>query len=169
MFRRIRCNLPESASLDVVKTMLMPILDYGDLVYDIAPKTTKQNLQPLVNSSLRTVYWNKNTRNHEKLHKLADMNLLVDRREQHLLTHSFRASLQHHRLDHRPIRTRVHDERLIRVNRAYNPVFRKSLTYRTAEAWNHLDNAVRSYKTETEFKSWLKKEYDKKIVALPNI
>ena len=169
MFRRVRPNFPEAASLDVVKTMLLPVLDYGDLVYGVAPETILDNLQPLVNSALRTVYWNKNTRNHQKLHKLAKLNLLKDRRKKHLLVHSFRASLKADRRDHRPIRTRAHDERLIVNTRAKNPAFRKSLLFRTASTWNKLDVTTRKYKNETEFKGWLKKEYDKKIEDLPDI
>ena len=46
MFRRVRHNLPEKASLTVVKTMLLPILDYGDLIYSVAPVTILENLQP---------------------------------------------------------------------------------------------------------------------------
>ena len=106
MFRRVRRNLPVAASLNVVKTMLLPILDYGDLIYGVAPPTTLDNLQPLVNNALRTVYWNKGTKNHEKLHKLAELNLLKQRREMHLLMHSFKASLDLARRDNRPIRTR---------------------------------------------------------------
>ena len=169
MFRRIRKNLPTSASLDVVKTMILPVLDYGDIIYDVAPKTTKDNLQPLINNALRTVYWNENTRNHEKLHKLADLNLLNDRRDSHMLLHSFRASLKQDRIDNRLIRTRAHDERLMKSHRVKNGAYRKSLLHRTSTIWNHLDVAVRQYKKETEFKSWLKKEYDKKIKLLPNI
>ena len=83
--------------------------------------------------------------------------------------HSFRASLKYDRIDHRPIRTRAHDERLIRNIRDKNPVYMKSLLFRTATTWNRLDNEIRRYKNETEFKAWLKKEYDKKIESLPDI
>ena len=169
MFRRIRKNLPTSASLNVVKTMILPVLDYGDIIYDVAPKTIKDNLQPLISNALRTVYWNENTKNHQKLHKLADLNLLDDRREMHMLVHSFRASLKIDRIDHRPIRTRAHDERLIKSHRVKNGAYRKSLLHRTSTVWNRLDVAIRCHKNETEFKSWLKKEYDKKVKALPNV
>ena len=69
----------------------------------------------------------------------------------------------------RLIRTRAHDERLLKTNRVKNPAYRKSLLFRTATLWNRLDVATRRYKKETEFKAWLKKEYDKKIKALPDI
>ena len=169
MLRKIRKNFPEDTSLTVVKTMLLPILDYGELVYGVAPKTTLDNLQPLVNSALRTVYWNQNTRNHLKLHKLADLNLLHHRRESHLIAHSFKASLVPAKIDNRIIRTRRHDGRLMKVPRVKNPVFRKSLDFRTATIWNQQDIITRKTLHTTEFTAWLKKEYDKKITALPDV
>ena len=169
IFRRNSPNLPEKAKLDVVKTMLLPIMDYGDIIYSVAPCTVVDTLQPVLSNALRTVYWRKGTKNHEKLHKLADLNLLKHRREMHLLKHAFDSSLCDDKIDKRPLRTRAHDARLLKVSRVHNPIYRKSLSHRDAILWNQLKVPTRLLRTSTGFNAWLKKEYDKKIKSLPDV
>ena len=38
LFNRIKYNLPESPAVKVIKTMIIPIIDYCDVFYDVATK-----------------------------------------------------------------------------------------------------------------------------------
>ena len=84
------------------------------------------------------------------MHKLADLNLMKHRREIHLLKHAFNASLKDMNIDKRPLRTRAHDARLLKVSRVKNPIYRKSLIHRDAILWNQQKLPTRMLRTATE-------------------
>ena len=169
MFRRIRNNMTEDAAKKVLKSMILPIADYGDLIYGMCIKTHLWKLQLVINKALRTCLRNKGTTNTEKLLKAADINYLEDRREQHLMQKAFDVSLDIIALDRRIIRTRQHDERLLKVTRPKNPIYRRSIEYRVAIAWNKLDNSIRAYKSREQFKQWNDGKYKDKLKLLPDL
>ena len=161
--------LTEKAAVDVLKTMILPITDYGDICYMVAIKTHILKLQNAINKGLRTALCHRGTINTEKLMKVAKLNSLEDRREQHLSHKAFLQSLNINLVDRRPIRTRAHDERLLKVKRPLNPNYRKSLEYRLSMRWNSFENETRAIKEENQFKQWNDNIYKAKLKALPDI
>ena len=169
LYRRVRNNMTEEVAKDVLKTMLLPIVDYGDLIYSPCINTHLWKLQLIVNKNLRTCLWKKGTTNTEKLLKEANINFLADRREKHLQQKAFDLSLDIRAVDRRNIRTRKHDERLLKVTRPKNPIYRQSLEYRAAMKWNSFDIKVRAFKTREQFKQWNDGKYKDKIKSLPDL
>ena len=169
LFRKIRWNLTEDAAKKILKAMILPVADYGDLVYGTCIKTHIAKLQLVINKGLRTCLKDRNTINTEKLLKLADINYLEDRRDKHLLQKAFEVSLDIKAVDRRNIRTRAHDERLLKVKRPKNPIYSRSLEFRVATTWNKLDITTRALKTKEQFKQWNDGKYKDKIKMLPDL
>ena len=68
-------------------------------------------------------------------------------------------------IDIRPIRTRQHDQRLLKQSRSLNPAYVRSLEYRLAGAWNKLLVETRSIKEGPKFTKWNKETHDLLILA----
>ena len=149
--------------------MILPAIDYSDVVYMTAIKTHINRLQQVVDGGVRTCIKNKGTINALKLRKVAKLNSLEERRDAHLLKKAFVVSLDADALDKRQIRTRVHDERLLKITRPKNPAYRKSLEYRVATTWNKLEISIRAIKDHGNFKKWIDKTLVDKLKLLPNI
>ena len=169
LFRHARKNMTEKAAVGVLKTMILPVPDYGDICYMVAIKTHIVKLQNAVNKGLRTALCHRGTINTEKLLKVAELNYMEDRREQHFSHKAFLQSLNINLIDRRPIRTRAHDERLLRVTRPLNPMYRKSAEYRLSMRWNSFEKETRSITNEMQFKQWNDGIYKEKIKAFPDI
>ena len=61
---------------------------------------------------------------------------------------AFKAALDETALDIRPIRTRLHDQRLLKQSRSLNPAYVRSLEYRLSGAWNKLLVEIRSIRRD---------------------
>ena len=169
ILRKARKNMTEEVAIKVLKNMIIPIADYGDICYKISTKTHQNKIQLVINKALRTCIKDRGTINTEKLMKVADINYLSDRREQHQLQLAFNMSQDNRAIDRRNIRTRAHDERLLKVTRPKNPAYRHSVEYRLATTWNSLDTSIRSFTTKTQFKQWNDNIFKEKRNKLPNI
>ena len=169
LFRHARKNMSEKAAVDVLKTMILPVTDYGDICYMVATKTHILKLQNALNKSLRTALCHRGTINTEKLMKVAGINYLNDRRDQHLSHKALIQSLNINLVDRRPIRTRAQDERLLKVNRPLNPSYTHSIEFRLANRWNSFEIDTRAIRDENQFKQWNDNLYKEKLKALPDI
>ena len=82
-----------------------------------------------------------------------------DRRTMHLNTAAFDFSMVEVNIDSRDIRTRAHDERLVKIIRPKNPFYRKSYEFRVSSLWNSFDNEIRAHTEKDKFQRWNKKRY----------
>ena len=165
LFNRSKFDLPEKESVKIVKTMILPVVDYCDVFYDVAGQTSLEGIQILINKSLKIAYRRSGILNTAALHRKAKLNKLKDRRHYHLMEMAFKASLDETALDIRPIRTRLHDQRLLKQSRSLNPAYTRSLEYRLAGAWNKLQVVTRSIKEGPKFTKWNKEFHDNLILG----
>ena len=89
----MRNFLNEKASLLVYKNMLLPILEYGDMLYTGLTATCKKRLQTLQNKGLRCALKRDMDTSTDKLHSEANLLKLEYRRQQHLLNFMYDMSL----------------------------------------------------------------------------
>ena len=80
---------------------------------------------------------------------------------------AFKASMSPDLIDVRNIRTRAHDQRLLKIKRVKNPAYRNSLEFRTAIKWNSLHKDTRKIDDLASFTTWLDCFFDKKLEAYP--
>ena len=138
--------------------MILPTIDYGDTLYSVTNQNILENLQYAFNRGLKTTY------NNEEFHvdpclRKCDVNRLDDRRTMHLNTAAFDFSADVNNLDIRDIRTRAHDEHLVKIVRPKNPFYRKSFEFRVSSLWNSFDNEIRAHTENEKFQRWNKKRY----------
>ena len=153
-FRRMRGFLNTKAAVMVYKSMLLPILEYGDIFFCAASVANKKRLQTLQNKALRCALGRGLETSTEQLHAEAGILKLKYRREQHLLNYMFDRA-QNHTL-HMPkssIKTRSQNKKLLKIKRPFTEKFKKSLAYLGPKTWNSLPDQFHSALTKNYFKA----------------
>ena len=156
MFRRTHPSLTEDSALKVLKCIMLPVIDYADIIHTCTNKTILDRLQNAFERALKTLYPGDRS-GIPALSVKAKVNKLSDRRHMHLLDAAFNLTLDHSNIDDRDIRTRAHDGKHLLVKRPKNPIYRKSLEYRLSTTWNSLKTEPRILETKEEFQRWNQK------------
>ena len=167
LFRKIRLSMTQKSAADVLKLMLLPSIDYGDIFYTSAIKTELEHLQSSFDRGLRTTYIHEDTINAKKLTKIAELNSLADRRTFHVELTAFKLTLDNNEMDNRLIFTRLHDGKLLHTTWPKNPHYRKSLRYRQATTWNSFHTNIRIIDDLNTFIAKRKEFYVNKLLNDP--
>jgi hypothetical protein len=164
LFRKVRGKLTDESSEKVLRNMILPSIDYGDIIYGTTTKTILENLQYSFNRGLKTTYRNEEFHVDPCLKKLK-VNKLHDRRDMHLATSAFDLSTDDTLVDNRDIRTRAHDQKLLVIHRPINPFYRKSLAFRVPTLWNSFHVDTRNIADKDRFQRWNKKRFKDLLIA----
>ena len=108
---KMRQDLPEWARITLTKTMIMPYIDYGDIIYSAASDSEKQlnKIQRIHTRCLKTCMASNPPPNMLDAHIKSSMNLLKDRRRNHLLNMVYTRSFIDKYINKRGIHSRAHD------------------------------------------------------------
>ncbi|MEE6525622.1 hypothetical protein FKM82_025738 [Ascaphus truei] len=146
----------------IAQQMLMPIIDYGDIVYGSAPQTHLSKLDTLYNSTYHFVLQcNYNTHHCEMLKEL-DWSTLESRRKVHLSCLTFKyflgrlPSYLNKLLTPTTCSTyhlRSGSKRLFMVPRLNKVSGRSSFSYRAPQNWNSLPETLTSTTRLSSFKT----------------
>ena len=167
LLRRARKKMAEKTSAKVLTSMILPAIDYGDILYSVSTKDSLENLQYAFNRGLKTTY-NKEDFHVEPCLRKLGVNTLEDRREMHLSSAAFDFASIDKNIDKRNIRTRAHDNRLVKIVWPKNPHYRKSHEFRVSTLWNSFKDETRAIIDKDKFQRWNKKRY-KDILYPPEI
>ena len=140
-FRRMRGFLNSRAALLVYKSMMLPVLEYGDVFLSAATVKNRKRLQVLQNKGLRCALNMGNDVSTDELHAEADLLKLHYRREQHMLNFMFDISMKTEYLAVKPeksIVTRSQKKKMLKIKRPKTEKYKKSLAYRGPSGWNAL-------------------------------
>ena len=155
-FQRMRSFLSKKAAIMVYKSMLLPLLEYGDVFLSAASLEDRKRLQTLQNKGLRCALNKGIETSSEELHLEAGLLKLKFRREQHVLNYMFDISrvpgMQKKKSAH-AMRTRSHKKRLLRVKRPNTEKFRKCFAYRGPKKWNSLPETFHTTQTKITYKT----------------
>ena len=155
-FKRMRTFLNTKAAILVYKSMLLPILEYGDVFLSASTDVNKRRLQILQNKGLRCALNKGIETSTNELHAEAHLLRLKFRREQHTLNYMYDLSLDASLMKVKPkegIKIRSHNKRLMKIKRPKTERFKKSLAYAGPKKWNdlpeqfHLTRHKDAYKT----------------------
>ena len=102
-------------SISLYKTMILPYIEYGDVIIDAANDKQLNKLQKIQNHCLRICLQANPRTKLIELHSRAKLNYLADRRYSHLLNIMFRRKSNPVYLDDRQIATRLHRGSLFKV------------------------------------------------------
>ena len=134
--------------------MLLPYLDYAEVVFDGALNKDISKLQKVQDKCLKVRLGKDRRYSTDAIHKLANVSFLKDRREAHnvMLNFMFTRKSKVHLLNNREIRTRAHDAPLFETSIPRCEAYRRSVGYRGATKWNSLTPAIRHTATYLAFK-----------------
>ena len=140
-FQRMRIFLTIKAALLVYKSMMLPVLEYGDLFLSAATVKNRKRLQVLQNKGLRCALNRGSDTSTDELHAAADLLKLKYRRELHTLKFMYGASSCPNNLVSRAedvLVTRSCRKRTLKVKRPKTEKFKNSLAYLGPHKWNAL-------------------------------
>ena len=151
---KIKKYLNNDVALKIYKSMILPYMDYADVLFVNAKATDLDKLQRLQNRSLKVCLGRDRFFSTERAHREAKVPMLSDRRRAHTLNFMFkRKSARPDLLNRREIRTRAHDAPLFNIVVPHCEAFKRCVGYHGATAWNNLNPGVRSTGSYKEFKN----------------
>ena len=167
LLRRIRNYITEFTALTVVKSMLLPYLDMGNLYFSAIPQRELGKLDTVLNSALRSVY---NVRNPRDVHTVdlyvkANLFSLSYRRKYYLLNLIHRlictGSIN---LDQVNRVTRMNRAPLLKTTVASKQTIANSTVFIARDLWNSLSTEMRLIDSHEVFKNLIKKDINTEYV-----
>ena len=131
-FCRVRSFRSTKGALLVYKSMLLPLLEYGDIFLSSATMENRKKLQILQNKGLRCALNKDKDVSTDELHSDVNLLKLRYRREQHLLNFMFDASQCESNMQSvrtTGVKTRSAGKKLMKIKRPRTEKFKKSLAY----------------------------------------
>ncbi len=175
MLGRIRTFISKSTAITLYKSLLLPVIEYGDLIYGIANATNLERLQKLQNSAMRIILLApKTTHINAMLTELNFLNL-SERRMFHLATLLFKCvnnmapsylcNLLEKVDDIHGRDTRASTRNDLVVQRSRIAVGDKAFQHRGPLCWNSIPSDIRISSTIVAFKNayidWFMSELDR--------
>ena len=157
-FRRIRYFISEKTAIMLYKALILPIIDYNDIIYSLLTKQQLDKLQRTQNHALRTVFRGK-ILSVAQMHDQAKVNYLSERRNLHLLNLMYDRSLESEYIDNRPRITRQGDATLLNVPHPKTRKLEAAPIYMGSVKWNELPPRVRKSDTKIHFKYAINAHY----------
>ena len=146
-------------ALLLYKTMILPILEYGDIVLDGGPETLVGEIQTIQNHCLRACLhiWDPRSISRIALHDKCKVKWLKERRTASLLCRMYRLSRdpEHVIVPVRELRGNVYIK--LKVQRPKGETYRKSPKYRGHLAWNELGSEVQQLPSYEKFVTEIRK------------
>ena len=157
MLSKIRRYIDVNTATTIYKTMILPVMEYGDVVYENSDLKLLDKLQILQNRALRICL---NRQVHIPvilLHQECKIAKLKARRIAHLRMFMFKQKHNEMIVNRREVFTRAHDALLFTVIRPNNEKYKRNVYYKGALKWNELSVENRNIDKYENFKSSQKK------------
>ena len=155
---KIRKFINEHAAIQIYKTMILPYLDYGDIISYILPKKNLDKLQTLQERALKICFTFHNVIPIPIMHRTAKVAPLYKRRLGHVYHFMYKQQSFVYRLDLRKIYTRSQDATIFKTQRPKNERYKRNVFYYGALLWNSLPAKIRNIETYDDFKKYQKQQ-----------
>ena len=150
---KIRQYMNEYTATLINKTMILPIIEYGDVIYEGANQKLLNDLQTAQNRILRICLQEDNLANVVLLHRRCKISKLKERRLMHLNLFMYKQKNNVKIVNKRNVRTRAHDALLYTTSKPKNEKYKRNVFYKGALLWNNLPVEERNLQTYTIFKT----------------
>ena len=159
MFSKIRFYIGEKDAIILFKSMILPIVEYCDIVYEGTSKRNLDKIDKLYKQGLRICVRNRNptVRNFEELQQICQLCTLEIRRKVHLRNFMYKQQDNIDLIKRRNIRTRLHAAIVFKFYKPNSEKSRQNVIYRGAIEWNKLGKEQRLLANYKSFKSSQKK------------
>ena len=144
LLSRIRRYLSKQACILVFKTMVLSIIEYGDIIYSGTSKLNLDKIDKLFYRGLRICDASNSALSKNQLCKECDIVPLDKRRDVHLLLFMHKQSQKTELLKKRRARTRLHTAPVFMTYKPNHEKARQNVLYRGANAWNVLPSSDRN-------------------------
>ena len=159
ILRKVRPMLTRSAALRIYKAMILPLLEYGDVLYGGACKQALKKLQVTQNRCLKLALALPKRTPTTQIHTEGAIGMLSERRDISVLMQAYDRVCDGAKLDQRKLRTRKFDAPVLLVPRYLKEQPKRSVDYRSAVSWNNLPSDTRLAPSKPAFKRRLRKLY----------
>ena len=147
--RRIRRFINSKAALAIYKNMILPILEYGDILLISTKVSTRKRLQTLQNKALKCALGVDPLTSTEEVHSMAKLDRLHIRRQQHIM------QLMYKQKDHpflwarktarrSGVATRSSKKKQFILKKVKTEKLRKSITNKAPHLWNKLPKEIQN-------------------------
>ena len=168
LLAKIRKYITTDVAIRMYKTMILPVLEYGDVLYDSTNKKFTGKLQTLENRCLRSCILSKQHVPTILLHQLCNIGNLEMRRTLHLQLYMFKQKHNADIVNNRNVHTRAHEALLFTKHKPNSEKYKKNVFYKGAIAWNCLSVQLRKIQTYTSLKETLNERLIIAIVPQAN-
>ena len=138
--------------------MILPVLEYGDIIYMGANHKLLNDLQTAQNRILRTCLYDNQKFNTVLFHQSCNISTLHERRLLHLNLFMYKKQNNVNIVNKRNVRTRAHDALLYLTKKTSNEKYKMNVLYAGAISWNNLLVQERNIDTYEKFKIVQKKK-----------
>ena len=168
LLSKVKRYLNNDVALQIYKSMILPYIDYADVIFAKSGVTELNKLQRLQNRCLKICSSRDKLYSTDAVHKSSSVPFLVDRRKAHVLNFMYKRQTRKDLLNVREIRTRAHDAPLFNVTVPRCETFKRSIGYFGSVAWNSLPPALRNTNSYLAFKYLQKKSMLEPLSLIPN-
>ena len=166
LLSKIRKYITFEAANRIYKTMILPIIEYGDILYDGSNHKLLEKLQTTQNRCLRLVYYRQHHVPVIYLHEICDMARLELRRKMHLLLFMYKQKTNVEIINCRVIHTRLHDALVFVTKKPNSEKYKNNVLYKGPTLWNARTVKERNIDSYDHLKKYLKKEIFKQTVPV---
>ena len=159
ILRKVRPMLTRTAAVRIYKAMILPLLEYGDVLYGGAGKQTLKKLQVTQNRCLKLALALPKRTPTTQVHNEGSIGMLTERRDISVLMQAYERVCDGKLLDSRKLRTRKFDAPVLVVPRYLKDQPKRAVEYRSAVAWNNLPPDIRLAPSKPAFKRRLRSYY----------
>ena len=152
LLSKVRPYINVTTSTILYKSVILPNIDYGDIIYEATNTANLMKLQRLQNQCLRICARSRDLIPTTELHCRYKVGILESRRQGHLNNYMFKQQNNTDLIDQLIIRTRAHDGTLFKVEYPYLEKYKQSTFYHGTLLWNDLSSATRNIASYTSFK-----------------
>ena len=156
LLSKIRKYITTEAAIRIYKTMILPLIDYGDVLYDGSNQSLLKKIQMLQNRCLRTCVYKNYHIAVDELHAICTVTPLNILGIMHLKLFMFKQRNNMDIVNIRQVHTRAHDAILFITNRPNSEKYKLNVYYKGALLWNDMTVPELSFETYNKLKDYLK-------------
>ena len=155
MFSKIRFYIGEKEAILLFKTMILPVIEYCDIIYEGTSMTNLAKIDRLYRQGLKICVRNRlpRVKKFNELQSICQLCTLPIRRKVHLRNFMYKQQGNIDLVNRRKIRTRLHDAIVFKLYKPNSEKSRQNIIYRGALEWNSLNKEQRLLANFKSFKS----------------
>ena len=155
LLSKIRRYLTKDACIKVFKSMILSLIEYGDIIYEGTTAKNLENISKLFYRGLRICCMAQDKMEKSELCHECNLSPLKTRRDVHLLIFMHKQLYNRELLRQSKYNTRLHTAPVYKLYKPKNEKAKQNILYRGAMSWNAL-SAIHRNKEFVAFMSWLK-------------